>query len=155
MSTASEQILKIKPKEVISLPEGSWGENNDHSVWYDAENGWTWKNIYDDEVRLNKIIEINPLNTLTEVERRVLTQALRELMLLQSSDWQFLIHTQSAKDYAENRFFFHNSDFNKLCDIFEELHQNKKISKEQLIYLEETEKRNSIFPELQLEWWKE
>ena len=155
MSTASEQILKIKPKEVISLPEGSWGENNDHSVWYDAENGWTWKNIYDDEVRLNKIIEINPLNTLTEVERRVLTQALRELMLLQSSDWQFLIHTQSAKDYAENRFFFHNSDFNKLCDIFEDLHKNKKISKEQLIYLEETEKRNSIFPELQLEWWKE
>ena len=155
MATATEQIFKLKPTEVISLPEGSWGENNNHSVWFDAENGWTWTNIYDNELRLNNIIEKNNINKLTDIERRLLTQALRELMLLQSSDWQFLIHTQSAKDYAEQRFFFHHSDFNRICDMFEKFKETNHLTKKQLLYLEETEKRNSIFQELKLEWWTE
>ena len=153
MATAAEQLFKIKPCEVISLPEGSWGENNDHSVWFDNENGWTWQYIYDNELRFNNILEKNPPEKLNETERELLTQALRELMLLQSSDWQFLIHTYSAKDYAEQRFSFHHSDFNKICDLFELVRSGKKLTKEQKAYFEETKKRNAPFQELQLEWW--
>ena len=32
---------------------------------------------------------------------RVLAQLARELLILQASDWQFLITTQAARDYAE------------------------------------------------------
>ena len=74
-------------------------------------------------------------------------------MLLHSSDWQFLIHTLSAQDYAEQRFLYHHSDLNKLCELAEIYSLNDSITENDLHYLEETEKRNSIFPELQLEWW--
>jgi len=34
--------------------------------------------------------------------RRILNDLARELLLLESSDWQFLISTWSARDYAED-----------------------------------------------------
>ncbi len=152
-ATASEQLFNVQPEQVVGIPEGSWGENNNHDVWSNDGNVWTWQAIYDDELRLNNLIEKNPINELNENERRMLTQALRELMLLQSSDWQFLIYTESAKDYAENRFVFHHSDFNRLCDLFEKLQQDGNLSDDEWNYIEQTEKRNCPFPELKLEWW--
>lgn len=153
-TTASEQMFKVQPNQVVGLPEGSWGENNNHDVWSNPGNVWTWQAIYDDELRLKKIYESVDLQSLSMKEKQILLQALRELMLLHSSDWQFLIHTQSAKDYAENRFVFHHSDFNRLCDLFDKQHSGNQISEEDELYLSETEKRNSIFPELKLEWWQ-
>ncbi|MDR0927408.1 MAG: DUF1957 domain-containing protein [Ignavibacteria bacterium] len=155
MSTASDQLFLMKPRQTVHLPEGSWGENNNHDVWSNKGNNWTWQYIYDDELKLNNILENNPIEEFDSTERRILTQALRELMLLQSSDWQFLIYTNSAKDYAEQRFSFHHTDFNKLCDMFLKFRIDKNLPKESMNYLEATEKRNSVFPELQLEWWRE
>ena len=155
MATASEQLFIQKPTEVISLPEGSWGENNNHDVWSNAGNNWTWQYIYDAELRLNNILATHTVEKLNELERRILTQALRELMLLQSSDWQFLIHTQAAKDYAEQRFSYHHNDFNRLCDLFENNKGKTKLSEQDNNYLIAVEKRNSPFQELRLEWWRE
>lgn len=155
MATAAEQLYIQKPTEVIALPEGSWGENNNHDVWSNGANYWTWQYIYDAELRLNNIFATNAVSKLNDLERRILTQALRELMLLQSSDWQFLIHTQAAKDYAEQRFSYHNNDFNRLCDLFESNKGKNKLSEHDNNYLAAVEKRNSPFQELQLEWWSE
>ena len=152
-ATASEQLFKLKPREVISIPEGSWGENNNHDVWSNKNTKWTWETIYNNENRLNKMFDMFPLNNMNPVIRRILTQALREMMLLQSSDWPFLIHTLSAKDYAEQRFSFHHSDFNKLCDLAENYENNQKLTYQEELFLEEVEKRNSCFAELKLEWW--
>ncbi len=151
--TASEQLDIMKPKEVVSLPEGSWGESNNHDVWSNDGNTWTWELIYNDELRLNNLLIKYPVDKLSPAQKRIALQALRELMLMHSSDWQFLIYTQSARDYAEMRLTFHHSDFNRLCDLLDNYSGKSEISKEDLRYVEETEKRNSIFPELQLEWW--
>jgi len=35
---ASEQLDILKPQEVVRLPEGSWGVNNDHTVWMNDGN---------------------------------------------------------------------------------------------------------------------
>src|SRR3989339_21378 len=152
-ATASEQIFRVKPSEVMSIPEGSWGENNNHDVWCNEGNKWTWEAEYNDEFRLHNLIKKHTLMNLKPIERRIIIQAMRELLLVQSSDWQFLIHTQSAKDYAEQRFSNHHSDFNKLCEIADKTNENGKITNEELKYLEETEQRNSLFPELKAEWW--
>lgn len=153
--TASEQLMIVKPSEVVSIPEGSWGVNNNHDVWSNDENTWTWECIYNDELRLNNIFEKYPVEKLNPVQKRFALQALRELMLEQSSDWQFLIFTESARDYAEQRFTYHHSDFNRLCDMIEKYSDGSPIITDDNKYLEETGKRNSIFPELQLEWWVE
>lgn len=154
-ATSSEELLRVQPREVVGIPEGSWGENNNHDVWANSENVWTWEAIYNDELRLNNLLEKYPVAALKPLQRRILTQALREMMLLQSSDWQFLIHTKSAKDYAEQRFSFHHSDFNKLCDLAEKYADNDSLSAADKHLLEESEMRNAPFQELQLEWWSE
>lgn len=164
MATASEELFRVKPLEVKGMPEGSWGKNNNHDVWINEETKWTWEVIYNNENRWNAIMEkFNDFIQKKEYEgkakmdadlRRILTQALREMMLLQASDWQFLITTQSARDYAEQRFSYHHSDFNKLCDIAEKFIETGLINHQDFLFLEETEKRNSPFPELQLEWWR-
>lgn len=154
-ATAFEQYSTIKPKEVMLLPEGSWGENNNHDVWSNKDTNWTWVQLYDNENRLRAIYKKYPLNTLNADETRVLKQALRELLLLQSSDWQFLIYTFSARDYAEQRFSFHHSDFNTVLNKFEKLKETGSLSAQDWKYIEETEKRNCPFQELDLSWWKE
>jgi 1,4-alpha-glucan branching enzyme len=154
-ATASEQYLGIKPKEVVSIPEGSWGENNNHDVWSNDGNKWTWEAIYNDELRLNNILESTPGILQDEAGRRIIKQVMRELMLLHSSDWQFLIYTESARDYAEQRFSFHHSDFNRLCDLAEKFIREGKIGNTDEKFLAETEQRNSIFPEIQPEWWSD
>lgn len=152
-ATCSEQIFRTKPKEVMGLPEGSWGVNNNHDVWSNKDTTWTWEAMYNDEYRLHRLLEKTPPESMNETARRILTQALRELMLLQASDWQFLIYTRSAMDYAEQRFSYHHSDFNKLCNLAEKYNSTGDIDSHELMYLEETERRNSVFPELKLEWW--
>lgn len=154
-ATASEQFYKIQPVEVMYLPEGSWGVDNNHDVWSNDQTLWTWEAIYNDELRFMKLMDKYPAEIQKGDLRRVSLQAMRELLLLQASDWQFLIYTQSAKDYAEMRFSYHHSDFNKLCDLAEKVAETKKLDDADEKYLRETELRNSPFRELDLAWWRE
>lgn len=154
-ATASEQIFRIKPKDVMLLPEGSWGENNNHDVWSNKENKWTWEMLYNDENTLKSLYEKYPEEKQTPIMKRILLQIVREMLLLQSSDWQFLIHTRSARDYSEQRFFYHHSDFNNLSILIDKVANSGVLTKKEEAYLAETEKRNSVFNELQTQWWKE
>lgn len=155
MVTASEEYFRTQPEQVISIPEGSWGVNNNHDVWSNDNNKWTWEMIYNDELRLSKLYDKINFSQISMFRKRIITQALKELMLMHSSDWQFLIYTESARDYAEQRFAFHHSDFNRLCDLFEKSGYDSAITENDEKYLSDTEARNSIFPELQPEWWQD
>ena len=46
----------------------------------------------------------------------MLAQAARSLLLLQSSDWQFIISTGEVADYAERRFVEHAEETTRLID---------------------------------------
>lgn len=153
--TASHQLLATRPAEVIAMPESTWGRGNHHDVWMSNDTKWTWQAIYADELRFRSLLEEHPPATMKPVMRRILTQALRELLLAESSDWQFLISTFSAKDYAEQRFVSHHSDFNLLCDMALKYAAKNKLTKDDVAVVDEIEERNAIFPELQLDWWAE
>ena len=47
----------------------------------------------------------------------ILAQAGRELLLLQSSDWPFLVSTGQAGEYAVERFLSHLERFGQLADL--------------------------------------
>jgi len=49
--------------------------------------------------------------------RPAFEQAARELLLLESSDWPFLISTGQAKEYATSRFQGHLARFNHLAHL--------------------------------------
>jgi 1,4-alpha-glucan branching enzyme len=96
--TGSALLDKLPPRTIISLPEGSWGQGGFHWIWLNDETSWIWRKIYRIE---EAAAALEP--RLGRLDRRLLKQFYREKLLLESSDWPFLISTWSARDYAENR----------------------------------------------------
>jgi len=150
--TASEYMEQFPPVEVIELPEGSWGEGGFHYIWLNEWTRWTWKHIYEAEQTFvrwaNELLE-SPDHNL----RRILAQAARELLLLESSDWQFLISTWSARDYAEQRVCVHSEAFKEIISFAEKYNASGSLPDpvwERLSYYEE---RDKIFPDLDPTLW--
>ena len=100
----------------LSLPEGSWGEGGDHRVWLNRDTEWTWDRVYSAEARVGRAAPARGDGGHPEL-KRVLAQATRELLLLQASDWQFLITTGAARDYAERRVAEHYAEFKRLSEM--------------------------------------
>ena len=76
-------------------------------------------------------------------------------MLMESSDWQFLISTWSARDYAENRIGYHSDAFQKLVTIAENCLQTGKPSREERTRFSLLSERDNPFPDINLEYWAE
>jgi 1,4-alpha-glucan branching enzyme len=76
--------------------------------------------------------------------KQALDQAARELLLLQSSDWPFLVTTGQAKEYATKRFREHVERFEEMADIAE----TDEIIPEQRSRLGELEQQDNPFPEI-------
>src|SRR4030067_338453 len=111
---ASEQVdlatvggfLEAHPPETaIHLPEGSWGAGGNHFVRDNADNSWMWADVHAAEQRMAQAVQKWP--EATGGSRKALDQAARELVLLQASDWPFLITTGQAREYAITRFQQH------------------------------------------------
>jgi 1,4-alpha-glucan branching enzyme len=105
--TGSRHLTEYPPRTAIRLPAGSWGANGDFSMWLSDQTVWTWKRLWPLEERF---WDIAPAALASPATRPILAQAARELLLAQSSDWQFIISTGAAADYAERRFTEHCTD---------------------------------------------
>ena len=149
LSTASEYYDLSKPSKIVSLPEGSWGEGGYHYIWFNEWTEWTWKHIYEDEL---KMIELGKrYANAGELEKRIIAQAGRELLLLSASDWQFLISTWAARDYAETRIAAHHEAFKRLAEMAD---RSDSLSDGEREYLADLEKRDDIFPDFDPRWFE-
>ena len=146
LTTAATAFSDYPPRISVKLPEGSWGEGGHHFVWYNEENSWSWDLIYEAEERMQKAANaVGP--DVEDLEERILRQMVRELLLLQSSDWQFLITTISARDYAESRLQEHYRSFKQLDAMLIDYRQKRELSDDDLARLSSIELRDSVFPE--------
>ncbi|MFC1725966.1 1,4-alpha-glucan branching protein domain-containing protein, partial [candidate division KSB1 bacterium] len=150
LSNAATECSELKPQVTVNIPEGSWGEGGYHYIWLNEDTQWTWKEIYHDEYRLKKILE--NYSHKDESTDSLIVQLAREFLLIQSSDWQFLISTRSARDYAELRFSEHHNDFNKLAEITENAIKGNVISESDKYFFNELKIKNSLFKEMKIEW---
>lgn len=146
--TGSAYLEKNHPETVVHLPEGSWGKGNFHYIWLNKETEWTWEKIYECERAFNKLID---RKCIKKKAIPFLLQAAKELLLLESSDWQFLISTWQARDYAESRFSEHYENFNRLLEIAEKLQEGKRATKKTNEFLSDLENKDCIFKELTLD----
>ena len=117
LTTASGIIENHPPEQVMALPESSWGAGGNHFTWNNVDTKWMWKPIHEAERRMEALVALHP--DADDKKKEVLDQAARELLLLQSSDWPFLVTTGQAKEYASQRFTQHVERFNNLADIAE------------------------------------
>ncbi len=151
-ATVSYYLEHFPATTVVSLPEGSWGEGGYHYIWLNEWTTWTWRHIYACEDAFAEVLRQAP-KPLPELAERILRQAARELLLLQSSDWQFLISTWNARDYAEMRFDGHLQAFNRLLAMGRTALSGGSVRDADLRFLAAAEQRDRLFPDVQLDWF--
>jgi 1,4-alpha-glucan branching enzyme len=95
----------------VRLAEGSWGARGDHSMWLNERTRWTWDRLWPLE---DAFWAAAPGALADPACHPILAAAARQLLLAQSSDWQFIISTGLVVDYAERRFTLHVSDAARL-----------------------------------------
>jgi len=115
LTTASEHLAAHPPEEVIAIPESSWGAGGNHWTWDNPETHWMWQPVHAAEARMEALIAQYP--QAQGDLAAILNQAARELLLLQSSDWPFLVTTGQAGQYAIQRFRSHLDRFTSLADL--------------------------------------
>jgi 1,4-alpha-glucan branching enzyme len=105
--TASSHLNNARSDVALSLSAGSWGEDGDWSMWLNPETAWTWEKLWSLE---EEFWRLAPEAIDTPELKAVLGQAARRRLFAKSSDWQFIITTGEAADYAEKRIRIHIDD---------------------------------------------
>jgi 1,4-alpha-glucan branching enzyme len=145
LTTASTFIEEHPPETVLNLPEGSWGAGGTHFVWDNTDTKWMWPYIHEAEDKMARAVQENPQ---AEGEKRaILNQAARELLLLQSSDWPFLVTTGQAKEYATQRFEQHVERFNILVGMLRKADPDLSL-------VADLWEKDKIFPGMDYHWFQ-
>jgi 1,4-alpha-glucan branching enzyme len=152
LCTLKHYLQKHPPELIVSLPEGSWGEGGFHWIWLNEWTQWTWTHIYEAEERMREVLRI--AECANERGEQILKQLARELFLLQSSDWQFLISTWTARDYAERRVLEHKKSFDALFQIYKKCLERGTLEKEDEDFLNLCKRRDRVFEDISLDWWR-
>jgi len=150
--SGAEYLDRHQPAGYLAMPEGSWGRNGTHEVWLNPETEWTWSHIYRAEQRTIQIAQSGKWRG-NQLGERIAKQICRELLLMESSDWQFLITTIHARDYAEKRFETHLQQFQTLEKAWDEFQAEARLSESSMEALERIEKRDSVFPDITPEYY--
>ncbi len=148
--TMGETLEAVPPAATLSLPEGSWGEGGDHRVWLNRDTEWAWDRVYSAEAEWVRLLARLP--DAGPDARRVLAQVSRELLVLESSDWQFLITTGAARDYAERRVAEHYVEFKRLSELADMLLRGEAMSPEANALVQRLEREDFCFPDLDASW---
>ena len=140
--TASSHLDNARSDVALNLSAGSWGKDGDWSMWLNPETAWTWEKLWPLEEEFWRLAP----EAIDKPElHSVLAQAARQLLLAQSSDWQFIITTGEAADYAEARIKLHISDCESLMRGLSgsdaDLEKARKLAKE-------LDVRDAIFPNI-------
>jgi 1,4-alpha-glucan branching enzyme len=153
-TTAGGYLDHHAVQDEVALPEGSWGEGGYHYIWLNHDTEWTWPELYRAELTLRDLVD-DWLDREHEIIHRLLRLAARELLLLQSSDWQFLISTRAARDYAELRFSRHLAVFDHIIELIRKQERREDLTPGDWKYIGEAEARDGmIFPGLDLALWR-
>ncbi|MBI4498205.1 MAG: DUF1957 domain-containing protein [Chloroflexi bacterium] len=147
LTTASGFVEQHPPDEALALPEGSWGQGGTHFTWDNVDTQWMWPPIHEAERRMERLVARYPQADGTLAE--LLNQAARELLLLQSSDWPFLVTTGQAKEYAITRFQEHLDRFHQVATAAE----SGWTGDDTLAWCRELQYRDNPFPNIDYHWF--
>ena len=147
LTTAVAWLEQHPPEHVADILESSWGAGGTHWTWDNEQNHWMWRLIHAAERRMRDLAGAQP--AASGVQAKLLGQAARELLLLQSSDWPFLVATGQAAEYATLRFTEHLAKFNRLAYLAEQSEPRPEV----LAVVEETWEQDKVFGDVDYRDW--
>ena len=154
-------ILSLKlPSEIlwndsihtVQCSAGSWGMNGTDETWKNESTMWLLDNVHDAEQRFEE--SVNSIDINDQLQKRIMDQALRELLLMQASDWPFLITKNQASDYAKVRFMQHHDCFTTLIAFFDVIKSGKQLTDDQNNVLAGIEQVDDIFQTIDIHQWR-
>jgi 1,4-alpha-glucan branching enzyme len=132
--------LHAHPTNQVATPVmSSWGAGGYGEYWCNQANAWVYRHLHKMAERMVELARKFP--NATDLERRALNQAARELMLAQASDWAFIMKSGTTVSYATQRTNDHINRFHKL-------YQNLMDGDIDEAFLSEVERRDNLFPDL-------
>ena len=137
MVLPGEVLEEMKDLPEARVLESSWGTGGKHFGWFNQETSWMWDTIEKARQELRSINHI----TGSELIVRARTQAVKEMMLMESSDWFFMVSNNHTRDYAVKRFLEH---YGKLVRLVEMVRMNQ-FSPENCEWLQQVEEEDDIF----------
>jgi 1,4-alpha-glucan branching enzyme len=137
--TPLEYLVRHPTNQVATPCDSSWGYRGHAEVWLNGSNDWLPRHVHKLGERMVELAHRWP--DAQGLRRRALTQAARELLLAQASDWPFIMKTGTTTAYAVRRVSDHVNGFNALYDALRrgEIHEP---------WLASLEARDNLFPEL-------
>lgn len=140
------EYLSEYPVNQVALPSASsWGYKGYSEFWLEGGNDWLYRHLHKAGQRMAELAEkfSNEINkpSRNKLKLRALNQAARELVLAQSSDWAFIMKTQTMVPYAHKRTKLH---INRFTRIYSDLIHNT-IDND---WLKEVEYRDTIFNDM-------
>ena len=139
--TPSGYLLENPRNQVVTPSMSSWGYKGFNEVWLQGSNDWIYRHLNKASERMTELAKSHSRNNINGVIKRSLNQALRELLLAQSSDWAFIMGTGTHVSYAVNRTKEHLSRFNQIYESVKSNHIDEN-------WLRDIEARDNIFPEI-------
>ena len=147
----SEFLERMPAKSEVYLPESSWGNHYNNSTWINKETEWVLGREYSVEREMKNLVkDLGGKAQDDATLARIIKQAARELLLLQTSDWKFMITNWVARDLAENRITQHYNNFWRLTQLAWDYGLGRKIPSSEWEYLYECERKNGFFNEIEL-----
>lgn len=148
LTTCSEYRNAFPPQQTVRLRESSWGDGNDHRVWRQNSTRQLWRTQYQAESDMQNLGERLKSAPLDDQLNRIVRQCGRELLLLQSSDWPFMVGTHSTPDHAERRATLHYENFQCCRRMVEQYLDGEMIAEEDWRRLADMEEQDALFPDL-------
>ena len=139
MITASEYLSENPRNQVITPSLSSWGWKGYSEMWLQGANDWIYRHLHIASERMTELAKSLP--NVNGIKKRALNQALRELLLAQSSDWAFIMGAGTHANYAVKRTKEHLLRFTRL-------YENIKSDSLDELWLSDIEYKDNIFPEI-------
>ncbi|HXJ73821.1 MAG TPA: 1,4-alpha-glucan branching protein domain-containing protein, partial [Candidatus Dormibacteraeota bacterium] len=143
--TTPMDYLRRHPTQQVCRPSASsWGEEGYWKVWLNETNEWIYPHLHVAQERMTDLA--NRFVQPTDLQRRALQQAGRELLLAQASDWPFILRTGTSPSYARKRVKDHLLRFIAL-------HEQLTTTRIDEKWLAQIEATDNLFPELDYRYW--
>ncbi|MYG38969.1 MAG: DUF1957 domain-containing protein, partial [Synechococcus sp. SB0676_bin_10] len=143
--TTLRRCLEDSPQLQLCRPApSSWGQGGYHGYWLNETNAWAVPLWHRCGLRMERLAATHGHH---KQRKHLLRQAARELLLLQSSDWSFILRSGTTTDLAREQIHRHGERFQALADALDSGQAPPPA------WLKAVEAEDNLFPDLHLKPW--
>lgn len=139
-TSCTDYLTQISNHQIATPSASTWGDQGYSHFWINESNDWIYPLLHKAGADMEKLASIFYRVKATPLQERALNQAVRCLLLAQSSDWPFIMKTGTTVEYARKRITDHLARFNFLRDNI----RNNAINERHLCALEILD---NVFPD--------